>query len=93
MNASKIKNKYYTHNTYDDGTENFTIDLGTIRDEDIDVDITEAKERAYIYTPDQTSDLRVSLPDTFDYEDYNFTINNGVITITWDTIEQKSEED
>ena len=81
--TTTLKNKYYTHNTYDDGTEIFTIDTLLLGDDQVDVSINKEESSIYIYTPDTQNDIQVSLPDSFNPEEYTSEFNNGILTVEW----------
>lgn len=81
--TTMLKNKYYAHNTYDDGTEIFTIDTLVIEDKKLDLSINTEDKTVYIYTPSTKKDLQVSLPDTFNADQYSTEVKNGIVTIEW----------
>ena len=85
--ATKLKQKYYAHNEYDDGTEIFTVDTISFDDSKIDVTVNEENKTVYIYTPGGRKDLQVNLPDSFNPEDYSQTFKNGVLSIEWSSVE------
>lgn len=81
--TTTMKNKYYTHNTYDDGTEVFTIDTLLLDENKVDVSINTDDSSIYIYTPESRNDLQVQLPDSFSQDDYTSEFNNGILTVEW----------
>lgn len=85
--SQEMKKKYYAHNTYNDGTEVFTIDTLVFQDTELEISLNIEDNSVYVYTPSNKNDLQVSLPDTFNPDSYETEVKNGIITVEWNTEE------